>query len=77
MVTSAFFWTQVKALLIVVPYSFIVSFGIFKFINMILPIRVSKEEEEEGLDSSQHAEKYLQGHLLVTTPDGVKEKEAL
>ena len=41
---------------------------------MILPIRVSKAEEEEGLDSSQHAEKYLQGHLLVTTPYGVKEE---
>src|SRR5580765_5087808 len=37
-----FFWTQVKALLVVVPFSFVVSFGIFKFINMILPIRVSK-----------------------------------
>jgi Amt family ammonium transporter len=70
----AFFWTQVKALLVVVPFSFGVSFLIFKFINMILPIRVSKTEEEEGLDASQHAEKYLQGHLLVTTPYGVKEE---
>jgi Amt family ammonium transporter len=73
----SFFWTQVKALLIVVPYSFIASFAIFKFINYLLPIRVSKEDEEEGLDSSQHAEKYMQGHLLVTTSDGVKEKELL
>jgi Amt family ammonium transporter len=70
----AFFWTQVKALLVVVPFSFCVSFLIFKFINMILPIRVSKTEEEEGLDASQHAEKYMQGHLLVTTPYGVKEE---
>jgi ammonium transporter, Amt family len=70
----AFFWTQIKALLVVVPFSFGVSFLIFKFINLILPIRVSKTEEEEGLDSSQHAEKYLQGHLLVTTPYGVKEE---
>jgi Amt family ammonium transporter len=73
----SFFWTQVKALLIVVPYSFIASFAIFKFINYLLPIRVSKEDEEEGLDSSQHAEKYMQGHLLVTTSYGVKEKELL
>jgi Amt family ammonium transporter len=70
----AFFWTQVKALLIVVPYSFIVSFLIFKLINLILPIRVSRAEEEEGLDASQHAEKYLQGHLLVTTAHGLKEE---
>jgi Amt family ammonium transporter len=73
----SFFVTQLKALLIVVPYSFIVSFGIFKFINYLLPIRVSQAEEEEGLDASQHAEKYMQGHLLVTTENGVTEKEAL
>ncbi len=73
----SFFLTQVKALMIVVPYSFIVSYSIFKFINLILPIRVSKEEEEEGLDSSQHAEKYLQGHLLVTTPMGLREEATI
>ncbi len=55
---TAFFFTQVKALLIVVSYSFVVSFAIFKFINFVLPIRVSTEEEEIGLDASQHDEKY-------------------
>ena len=54
----AFFFIQVKALFIVVSYSFVVSFGIFKFINLVLPLRVSFEEEEEGLDASQHDEKY-------------------
>jgi len=73
----SFFLTQVKALLIVVPYSFIVSYGIFKFINYLLPIRVSQAEEEEGLDASQHAEKYMQGHLLVTTSNGLREEEAV
>ncbi len=72
----AFFLTQLKALLIVVPFSFIMSYGIFKLINFVIPIRVSSKDEEEGLDSSQHAEKYLQGTLLVATPDGLKEKEA-
>jgi len=71
----AFFLTQVKALLIVVPYSFIVSYGIFKLINAILPLRVTSAEEEEGLDASQHAEKYVQGTLLVAGPEGLKEKE--
>src|SRR5580765_5358623 len=69
-----FFLTQLKALLIVVPYSFIVSYGIFKVINAILPLRVSVQEEEEGLDASQHAEKYVQGTLLVATPNGLKEE---
>lgn len=54
----SFFLTQVKALFIVVAYSFVVSFLIFKFINFILPLRVSSEEEEIGLDASQHDERY-------------------
>src|SRR5687767_7251013 len=62
----SFFLTQVKALGIVVAYSFFVSYGIFKVINMINPIRVSVEEEELGLDETQHNEKYLQGTLLVS-----------
>lgn len=66
----AFFFTQAKAMAIAVGYSFGVSFGLFKFINFIVPIRVSGEEEEAGLDASQHNEKYLQGTLLVTTGAG-------
>ncbi len=55
---AAFFLTQLKALVIVVVYSFVVSYGIFKFIGLILPLRVTEEEEELGLDASQHNEKY-------------------
>ncbi|MES2004999.1 MAG: ammonium transporter [Bacteroidota bacterium] len=55
---GAFLLTQLKALVIVVVYSFVVSYGIFKFINFVLPLRVSEEEEEMGLDASQHDEKY-------------------
>jgi Amt family ammonium transporter len=55
---AAFFLTQLKAMVIVVVYSFVVSFMIFKFINFILPLRVSSEEEELGLDATQHNEKY-------------------
>ena len=50
---------------IAVAYSFAVSFLIFKFINFILPLRVSMEEEEMGLDATQHNENYVQGTLLV------------
>ena len=53
-----FFLTQLKALLIVVGYSFLVSLLIFKLISLMLPLRVSQEEEEIGLDSTQHDEKY-------------------
>lgn len=61
----AFFFTQLKAMLIVVAFSFSISFLIFKFINLIQPIRVSDEDEELGLDESQHDEKYVQGTLLL------------
>ncbi|HVZ55128.1 MAG TPA: ammonium transporter [Chitinophagaceae bacterium] len=71
----SFFFTQLKAMLIAVGYSFTVSFLIFKFINFILPLRVSSEEEEMGLDASQHNEKYLQGTLLVHNNGKMVEKE--
>lgn len=54
----AFFLIQLKAMVIVVAYSFTVSFAIFKLIAFILPLRVSEEEEELGLDATQHDEKY-------------------
>lgn len=71
----AFFITQLKALSIVVAYSFAVSYVIFKLINFILPIRVSKADEELGLDASQHNEKYLQGTLLVKHNGSLTEEE--
>lgn len=66
----SFFFTQFKAMAIVVVYSFTVSFLIFKFINFVLPLRVTEEEEELGLDESQHNEKYMQGTLLVKGENG-------
>jgi Amt family ammonium transporter len=55
---ASFFFIQVKALGIVVAYSFTMSYIIFKFINWVMPIRVSPEDEIRGLDASQHNEKY-------------------
>lgn len=65
-----FFITQVKGLFIAVAYSTIVSYLIFKLINVIEPMRVSSADEELGLDASQHDEKYVQGTLLVPQPNG-------
>ena len=73
----SFFFIQLKAMAIAVVYSFVVSWLIFKFINFIVPLRVSREEEEEGLDASQHDEKYTQGTLLVATPEGLREQEIM
>jgi len=73
----AFFFTQLKAMGIAVGYSFAVSFAIFKFINFVLPLRVSSKDEELGLDATQHNEKYLQGTLLVHGNGKMKETEIM
>jgi len=72
----SFFFTQLKAMGIVAVYSFGMSWLIFKFINLVAPIRVSEKDEEEGLDASQHDEKYMQGTLLVHN-NGILEEKSI
>jgi Amt family ammonium transporter len=47
---------QAGAVALVAVYSFVVSLVLFKLIDLALGIRVSKDEETEGLDISQHGE---------------------
>jgi ammonium transporter, Amt family len=72
---TSLFLAQLKGLGIVVGYSFTVSFLIFKLINLMAPLRVSKQEELMGLDESQHGEKYVQGTLLVDSNGTFEERE--
>lgn len=72
-----FFFTQVKAMAIVVAYSVAMSYVIFKIVNLIQPLRVAPEEEELGLDATQHDEKYLQGTLLVDKKGKIEEEVAV
>lgn len=74
---GTFLLTQLKGMLIAVGFSFTVSFLIFKFINFILPMRVTSEEEELGLDATQHDEKYLQGTLLVHNNGKINEEKLI
>jgi ammonium transporter, Amt family len=67
---ASFFITQLIGMAVAVTYSLVVSYGIFKFINLLEPLRVSSHDEELGLDASQHNEKYVQGTLLVPQPNG-------
>ncbi|MET0637915.1 MAG: ammonia channel protein, partial [Chitinophagaceae bacterium] len=66
---------QLKGMALAVGYSFVVSFVIFKVINLIMPMRVTAEEEVEGLDVSQHNENYTQGTLLVHNSNGILEEQ--
>ena len=47
---------QLLGVIIVAVYSFVVTIIIFKVISAWGPIRVTKEEEEAGLDESLHGE---------------------
>ena len=49
-------WTQTKAVLITVVWSGVVSFVAYKLVDLTIGLRVSEEEEREGLDISSHGE---------------------
>jgi Amt family ammonium transporter len=53
---SALLISQVLAVVIVAAYSFFGSYLLLKVINIFSPLRVSSEEEDKGLDISQHGE---------------------
>ncbi|RYY52365.1 MAG: ammonium transporter [Chitinophagaceae bacterium] len=69
------FLIQLKGMAVAVTFSFVASFIIFKIINMVMPMRVTTEEEVEGLDASQHNENYVQGTLLVHNSNGLVEEQ--
>jgi Amt family ammonium transporter len=50
------FGLQVKAVLITVVYSFVVSFILLKLVDWIVGVRVNEHEERVGLDLTQHKE---------------------
>jgi Amt family ammonium transporter len=66
---TALFFAHIKALLIVVAFSFGGSYLLLIITNLISPLRVSEEEEKIGLDVSQHEEKMLINTLL--TKEGI------
>jgi len=47
---------QIGAVALVAVYSFVVSLGLFKIIDLMMGLRVDAEQETEGLDISQHGE---------------------
>ncbi len=47
---------QIQSVVLVAVYSFIVSLVLFKIIDMTMGLRVTKDEETEGLDLTQHGE---------------------
>ena len=60
------FLMQLLGVIIVAVYSFVVTIIIFKVISAWGPIRVTKEEEEAGLDESLHGEEAYKEALNIT-----------
>ena len=50
------FTAHLLAVLIVVVFTLVVSYALYKIVDMIMPIRVREDQEERGLDDSQHGE---------------------
>jgi Amt family ammonium transporter len=47
------------AILLVVFYTLTMSYFLFKLVNVITPLRVREDQEERGLDASQHGEHFI------------------
>ena len=50
------FLVQLKAVVVTIVYSFIVSFALLKIVDAVMGLRVSEDEERIGLDLTQHRE---------------------
>jgi Amt family ammonium transporter len=48
--------TQLIAVVVVAAYAAVVTFGLLKLIDVTIGLRVTEQEEQEGLDASQHGE---------------------
>lgn len=49
-------WTQTKAVLITIVWSGVVSVVAYKVVDLVIGLRVTEDEEREGLDISSHGE---------------------
>jgi Amt family ammonium transporter len=49
-------WIQLKAVLLTVVWSGVVSLVAYKIVDLVIGLRVTEEEEREGLDISSHGE---------------------
>ena len=53
---AAQFWVQLKAVLITIVWSGVVSFIAYKVVDLTIGLRVNEEDEREGLDITSHGE---------------------
>jgi Amt family ammonium transporter len=49
--------TQGKAVLVTIVWSGVVSLIAYKIVDLVIGLRVSEEDEREGLDTTSHGER--------------------
>jgi ammonium transporter, Amt family len=49
-------WIQLKAVLLTIVWSGVVSLAAYKIVDIVVGLRVSEEDEREGLDITSHGE---------------------
>ena len=54
---SAQLWIQAQAVLTTVIWSGVVAFVCYKIVDLTIGLRVSAEDEREGLDTTSHGER--------------------
>ena len=54
-------WAQIVGVAATLVYTFVVSFVLLKILDAVIGLRVSEEDEEEGLDLALHDER---GYIL-------------
>jgi len=65
-------WDQVVGIVAVGAYSFAVTYIILKGLDMLFGVRVSEDEEEAGLDVTQHGERaYTHDEAGIAVPGGM------
>jgi ammonium transporter, Amt family len=50
-------WTQTKAVLVTIVWSGVVSLVAYKVVDLVVGLRVTEEDEREGLDTTAHGER--------------------
>jgi Amt family ammonium transporter len=63
------FLLHLLALVIVSVFSFVGSYLLYKLVDRIVPLRVKREHEEQGLDLSQHGETVGETAVTPITPE--------
>ena len=49
-------WIQLKAVLLTIVWSGVVSLVAYKIVDLVIGLRVPEDEEREGLDITSHGE---------------------